>query len=637
MPSPLPPVAAVAAGRRHSLALGKSGAVVGWGFVDSVDAFVDLAAAPTGCVGNPAAVPKVCASGAHEGEICVAGADCAYDDPTSGATLTPSCVPLGDVEAIAAGLDHSLALRNGRVIAWGCGGAGQLAVPGGTGPIAAIAAHGDASFAVTHAGKVAAFGAVPGALGEALATATNVKRIASAGSWALLLHGNGQVEAVGDGGAAITSELSASIVSADSPVDSVAAGDGWAAVLLSTGAILLAGEPPEGAEDINQAARIGAGASHLLAVRTCVFVDQDGDGGIDPDTEPCTQTAASQAVTPETVLAILHFDGEGAASDFEVVRKDREDTIQVKKLGGAEPPELFDPAGRFDQLEGAELSPAADRLLLAAIANARPTVQRTQDLHDASESQSLFVQPSKLSGMSWVREERVYPCNWVGGYRNPTTGLYRWPDHFRGHRGGLDDLRIYSGRRTPESIRSEAERGIDSLVSQGMDGPVPSQAATCTTSHLECPAFHLCIAGQCQVHGCDPNDETSSDEYGGRCTLRPLGVTQDEPGPGGVSAAHDWVCAADCMVDDHCYTQECLNGPCRYCDPESLTCLECRTVQNAPRLVVGGLRPRVARRPGGDATHRRAESVVGLVRLHTGRRPEHPGDDHGLRGGGLRA
>src|SRR5439155_7492580 len=37
-----------------------------------------------------------------------------------------------------------------------------------------------------------------------------------------------------------------------------------------------------------------------------------------------------------------------------------------------------------------------------------------------------------------------------------------------------------------------------------------------------------------------------------------------------------WVCSAECNVDNECFRQQCLNGPCRFCDQKRHSCSECR-------------------------------------------------------------
>lgn len=575
IPDDLGGVVAVAAGARFSLALGGDGSLTAWGFDDFEDVFGSWKAAPTGCVGDPTVLPTVCVGGDVDGEACAADTDCVGSDPETGGTETYSCSTLGDVSAIAAGSSHALAVRKGRVVAWGCDEQGQLGVPASLDPVAFVTAHEGASAVVTTAGKVVSFGSVDAGLATSLAALKGVSSVAIAGTWALVIKKSGALEAVGAAAPTLT------LPDVWGKTAQVVAGQGWAAALSESGAVLhLGASAPDGIDKLKPALVLGAGTEHAIAIGACAFTDQNGNGGIDP-TETCAPSAAALPIPSETVLAVLHFDGAGAAADFAAQRKRAESVLLVKDLTSADPPAEIEPAGRFEAVEGAELSPAADRLLMAVISNARPLLLRTHDLHDAAESESLLLTPTRLSGISWVREEVLHACNWAGGYRHPQTGLYRWSNVYRGHKGGLDDLRVYSGKRAAASILSEAERGIESLVARGLDGQLPSQAPTCTTSHLECPPYHLCLSGQCVIQPCDPaksSGEGSCEGLGGRCTLRPLSVTQDEPGPTGVSAAHDWVCAADCNNDDQCFTQECLNGPCRFCDPLTLSCNECRDV-----------------------------------------------------------
>jgi len=37
-----------------------------------------------------------------------------------------------------------------------------------------------------------------------------------------------------------------------------------------------------------------------------------------------------------------------------------------------------------------------------------------------------------------------------------------------------------------------------------------------------------------------------------------------------------WVCASECSGDGECFSTECTNGPCRFCDGGTATCAECR-------------------------------------------------------------
>jgi hypothetical protein len=97
--------------------------------------------------------------------------------------------------AIAAGGDHSLAIRNdGTVVAWGANGSGQTNVPPGLNNVVAVSAGGDLhSMAMTRDGNVFVWGSnangqtnMPPDLGSAAA-------IAAGGNHSLALQRNGAV------------------------------------------------------------------------------------------------------------------------------------------------------------------------------------------------------------------------------------------------------------------------------------------------------------------------------------------------------------------------------------------------------------------------------------------------------------
>ncbi|MFT7582973.1 MAG: hypothetical protein ACI9MR_004659, partial [Myxococcota bacterium] len=245
--------------------------------------------------------------------------------------------------------------------------------------------------------------------------------------------------------------------------------------------------------------------------------------------------------------------------------------LAVKDLRSAGLPDIFEPAGTFERIVDGAFSPDGDNLLLGAISVARPILLRTRNLTSALDAERVIVSPIRVDGLNWVRQARFYPCNWAGGYVHlqSKTVLYGW-------RGGLDDFKIHAGLRDPDAFRSEAERGREFLVQNDQDGVVDSRLPQCGNSHIECPPFHLCLESECQMVPCAPTDPWSCADFGGRCTLRPESVEQENTNTDGSTAIWDWVCAADCTTDNQCFTEECLNGPCRFCDTGTLTCLECR-------------------------------------------------------------
>ena len=286
-------------------------------------------------------------------------------------------------------------------------------------------------------------------------------------------------------------------------------------------------------------------------------------------------------------IAKLHFkvkSMEPAEVDFSPWLKDGIDELLVKDLLSADDAHSFDTAGYFEWAEDAVFSPKGERLLIYAISISRPILLRTPSLLTASGAEKILPYPQQLRGFDWVRRDQFMACNWVGGYQHPQNKAMLW-----GLRGGMDDMKIYTGLRDPDAFRSEAERGRTFLESAGLDGQLASKLPTCSNDHLECPAFHLCVDSECVMVACDPEDPYSCAEHGGRCTLRPVSVEQEFAGPQGEDL-FEWVCAADCNVDAQCYQQECLNGPCRFCDPVTLTCIECRhSVKMLGEIMIAGL------------------------------------------------
>jgi len=242
--------------------------------------------------------------------------------------------------------------------------------------------------------------------------------------------------------------------------------------------------------------------------------------------------------------------------------------------------QVYDSQGKFELIRDAKLSPNSDSLLLDAISLSRPVLLYGPDLISAERAVSVSERSGQLKGVSWRYDERLFPCNWVGAVQHPIN-----KNLMTALRGGLDELKLHLGVRDINSIRSEAERGRDWLDRQAS---LTSQRPRCGASHLECPAFHLCVDSECVVTSCDPSampDELGScTPYGAQCRLRPVTIEAQEGGLG-LSGGADWVCVADCQSDRECYTQTCLNGPCLFCDVNSSACSECRETE----VNLGGL------------------------------------------------
>lgn len=132
VPAGLRKVIAIAAGRDHSLALKDDGTVVAWGLNDLGQATV-----PAGLSG----VKALAAGGAHSVALRRDGTVVAWGSNSAGQSTVPA--GLSDVVSIAAGLEHSLALKSdGSIRGWGSNASGQLNFTGtGFSSIAAGANH----------------------------------------------------------------------------------------------------------------------------------------------------------------------------------------------------------------------------------------------------------------------------------------------------------------------------------------------------------------------------------------------------------------------------------------------------------------------------------------------------------------
>ena len=275
---------------------------------------------------------------------------------------------------------------------------------------------------------------------------------------------------------------------------------------------------------------------------------------------------------PAGTLATLVFplkpDQTANVNDFALTERKAEYTAWVKDIteGGAASEQLA-LSGQVAQLEDAVFSPDGNHLVLAGISNARPVIIKTEDFSEygytVAGAQKLSMMPMKVQGLSWSKQERYFACNWAGNHRDRFSRFMT-----NGFRGGIDELKMYSYVRNEAALRSEAQRGHERLIIEGRDDAVASLMPKCPGgTDAECPSYHLCEDYQCELVACDPNDAYSCDR--GLCTLRPNGVHAESDG-------FDFVCTSECNVDQQCFTEECLNGPCRFCATASNSCLECR-------------------------------------------------------------
>lgn len=265
-------------------------------------------------------------------------------------------------------------------------------------------------------------------------------------------------------------------------------------------------------------------------------------------------------IPPGTVIGRIAFFGSSGASLSDRQRL-VDQTLHIK-LGSADPLAWNLPANTLDLVQDAAFSPDADRLVLSGIENARPVVVTTADVMGGG-LQKISDDPVRAETMHWTKITRSYPCNWIGNFRNPFSKLYQGS-----FRGALDELKLYSYVRNPGAFQSEAERGFEWLQKTGLGGQGAPQNTPCTT-HLDCPRYQVCDIpnGQCFTDSCDPTAEYPCG-IAGACNLLPV--------PAGGDDTLQWVCSVDCASDTQCFQQECLNGPCRFCDPATNSCNECR-------------------------------------------------------------
>jgi hypothetical protein len=253
--------------------------------------------------------------------------------------------------------------------------------------------------------------------------------------------------------------------------------------------------------------------------------------------------------------------------------------------------------GNLQEVDEAAIAPDFERLALVGIADARPTLVKVDNpLLDSltdqcspacganeiciegtcvdSWARALTLGPVDVEGVSWTGQTRLYPCNWMGGYRDPASGGF-----VSTFEGGLDELNVWSYVRSALAFESDVARGQSSLDT--FHGGSEVDPSPLCANNLDCPQFQVCTAGTCSVEACNPNDANSCAT--GTCTLRPAAVALPD---GADPDDYTWVCSAECtslppgVPSFECQQQACATGPCLFCRDAS--CVECNTAADCP-------------------------------------------------------
>jgi hypothetical protein len=283
-----------------------------------------------------------------------------------------------------------------------------------------------------------------------------------------------------------------------------------------------------------------------------------------------------QSVLPPSDACNLLTYGDGVCNQDDAKVECHFDGGDCPNNAVAEPLAAVDKFLNVDAVMDAAFSPDGNQLMVAGTRDARPVLVRLNvsytrgGLVDSAEPfdspQLISSRPVRTQGIVWRSVQRFGACHWIGAYQDSRDQRLDF-----GLRGGLDEVRVHSYARAADAFEAEAARGRALLASDGRLVAAGDPNYTCNLGlDRECPALHQCVEQRCVLVGCEPQAAQPC-PGGGHCTLRPAPVESEAGSAGGGS--HAWVCANDCESTSECFSQECLNGPCRQCTDQR--CIEC--------------------------------------------------------------
>lgn len=219
----------------------------------------------------------------------------AWGDNNYGQTTVPS--DLGEVAAISAGNDHTVALKSdGRVIAWGDSRHGQATVPSGLNSVVAIAAGAYHTAALKSDGRVVAWGNNYDGQATVPAELNSVVAIAAGGSHTMALKSDGRVVAWGNNG-----EGQTRVPSGLKSVVAIAAGGAHSLAIRSDGRVVAWGYNGKGQT------RVPVGLKNVVAVAASDYhtVALKDDGSVFAwGSDFWHQTSSVPTAIPINVVAI---------------------------------------------------------------------------------------------------------------------------------------------------------------------------------------------------------------------------------------------------------------------------------------------------------------------------------------------